>query len=339
MPHPDPAGGSSRRHAPSVAEGRVARLMRGVRGSGRARSYPVGLTAAAALLVALMVVVLFGSRATDRSAGEAQRAVLLGAAYQQAATGVAAEESLERKYRLEPTLVTRVAHETAERSVEDTLTRVDAVGSAADRALVSRVLTEHGRYVLGAEGLFAAVDRHESTAAVNVVDTGQVDPVFGVMQTQLYTAAGAHQAAALAQVAAMRRTGRAVLGLDAVTLLAGTARIAAAGVTLTRSRRRLHTQSAFHLHRSLHDTLTGLPNRTLFQDRTAHAITAARRTQGQVAVMLVDLNRFKDEGSGGRGDPRRPLPRGCPRGDRVFSSPQAPLEPLSRAAATASLML
>jgi diguanylate cyclase (GGDEF)-like protein/PAS domain S-box-containing protein len=42
-----------------------------------------------------------------------------------------------------------------------------------------------------------------------------------------------------------------------------------------------------------HDALTGLPNRALLRDRLALAIAQAQRTQRQVAVMFLDLDRFK----------------------------------------------
>ncbi len=47
------------------------------------------------------------------------------------------------------------------------------------------------------------------------------------------------------------------------------------------------------LHQALHDALTGLPNRTLFHERVDRAI-AAGTGGGSVAVMLLDLNRFKE---------------------------------------------
>ncbi len=42
-----------------------------------------------------------------------------------------------------------------------------------------------------------------------------------------------------------------------------------------------------------HDELTGLPNRGLMRDRAAQAVAQARRTGGQLAVMFLDLDRFK----------------------------------------------
>lgn len=46
-------------------------------------------------------------------------------------------------------------------------------------------------------------------------------------------------------------------------------------------------------HMALHDTLTGLPNRTLLQDRLSQAIAYATRTRSPFAVLACDLDRFK----------------------------------------------
>ena len=43
-----------------------------------------------------------------------------------------------------------------------------------------------------------------------------------------------------------------------------------------------------------HDALTGLPNRTLFNDRLNDALKHAHRYNRKLAVMLLDLDRFKD---------------------------------------------
>ena len=47
-------------------------------------------------------------------------------------------------------------------------------------------------------------------------------------------------------------------------------------------------------HQALHDPLTDLPNRTLFRDRIEQEITRDRRTGDSAAVMMVDLDRFKE---------------------------------------------
>jgi diguanylate cyclase (GGDEF)-like protein len=46
-------------------------------------------------------------------------------------------------------------------------------------------------------------------------------------------------------------------------------------------------------HQSLHDGLTGLPNRSLFYDRIEHAFARAQRTESLIAVCLLDVDQFK----------------------------------------------
>lgn len=44
---------------------------------------------------------------------------------------------------------------------------------------------------------------------------------------------------------------------------------------------------------ALHDELTGLANRRLFEDRLSCALSSARRRKGSLAVVMLDLNGFK----------------------------------------------
>jgi diguanylate cyclase (GGDEF)-like protein/PAS domain S-box-containing protein len=53
------------------------------------------------------------------------------------------------------------------------------------------------------------------------------------------------------------------------------------------------TQSQLE-HLAHHDSLTNLPNRLLFEDRLEHAIAQAKRQKRQLAVLFLDLDRFKN---------------------------------------------
>jgi diguanylate cyclase (GGDEF)-like protein/PAS domain S-box-containing protein len=57
------------------------------------------------------------------------------------------------------------------------------------------------------------------------------------------------------------------------------------------SERKAHTEALEHL--ALHDGLTGLANRILFGDLLSRTLAAARRTNERRAVLVVDLDEFK----------------------------------------------
>lgn len=52
-------------------------------------------------------------------------------------------------------------------------------------------------------------------------------------------------------------------------------------------------ETAQAVHVSLHDDLTGLPNRALFNDRLEHGLAQAKRHGFTLSVMFIDLNGFK----------------------------------------------
>jgi len=57
-------------------------------------------------------------------------------------------------------------------------------------------------------------------------------------------------------------------------------------------RLRRHAEERLH-HQAFHDFLTDLPNRALFQDRLEQALARADRRDERVAVLFIDIDRFK----------------------------------------------
>ncbi len=86
---------------------------------------------------------------------------------------------------------------------------------------------------------------------------------------------------------ATARTRRLLIG--GLALLYGVLLLVVGGAS-----RALQRDSAAKQELALHDSLTGLPNRTLFRDLVSRAIVGGRRKRGLVAVMLMDLDRFKE---------------------------------------------
>ncbi len=107
----------------------------------------------------------------------------------------------------------------------------------------------------------------------------------------------------------------ALRGLDGrVSHLIGT------GIDITERARAEHLLR----HHALHDALTGLPNRTLFGDRLEHAVRAATRDHAPLALLLLDLDHFKDINDA----------LGHPVGDRLLREVAARLGTAIRAADT-----
>ena len=65
-------------------------------------------------------------------------------------------------------------------------------------------------------------------------------------------------------------------------------------IVMVRASRRLRQRAEEQEHLALHDVLTGLANRALFRDRVKYALRVAEREEQTVAVLLMDLDRFKE---------------------------------------------
>jgi len=247
----------------------------------------------AAVLIVLTGFALWAAYSTNRAARQADRLNRLSDDYQQARFAVAAEESLERKYRLEPGPEVRQRYQQAAAILLATLEAVHQRGDQADRALEERLDAQHARYLDAIGRMFAAVDAGD-TKRVLAIDENQVDPLFGSIEEQVNAAADAHHQAALAGLGALRRQETFVLAATPVAFTAGIGLLAVFWVLVVGYQGRTQRQAAENAHQALHDALTGLPNRTMLRDRTDQAIHQADRELVPAALLLIDLDRFKE---------------------------------------------
>ncbi|MDQ3777517.1 MAG: EAL domain-containing protein, partial [Actinomycetota bacterium] len=81
---------------------------------------------------------------------------------------------------------------------------------------------------------------------------------------------------------------------DDTAFLQSVANILAMAIDRDSAAAELRHQAAEKEHQALHDPLTDLPNRVLFRDRIRHATLASRRGGTETAVLLMDLDRFKE---------------------------------------------
>jgi diguanylate cyclase (GGDEF)-like protein len=247
----------------------------------------------AGVLVVLTGFALWAASSTDRAARQADRLSSLRDAYQQARFAVAAEESLERKYRLEPGPEVRAKFHQAGTSLLAALRVVRQRGGKGDQALAAQVEADHARFLDATGRLFDAVDAGD-TKRVLAIDSRQSEPVFDAIEARVNAAADARHEAARAGLRALRRTEATVLVATPVAFAAGLALLAVFWAIVIGYQRRTERQAAQNQHQALHDGLTGLPNRTLLRDRTGQAIRGTDRELSPAALALIDLDRFKE---------------------------------------------
>jgi diguanylate cyclase len=245
------------------------------------------------VLVLLTGFALWAAFSTNRAARQADRLSRLSDAYQQARFAVGAEESLERKYRLEPGAEVRAKFNGAAGSLLAALNEVQRRGDVQDQVLVARIESQHARYLDGIQRMFAAVDAGDDKRVL-AIDGGDTEPAFAAIEAQVNTAADARHTQALAALRALRSTEAMVLVATPIAFTAGLGLLAVFWVLMVGYQRRTERQAAQNQHQALHDSLTGLPNRTLLRDRTDQAIHQADRELVPAALLLIDLDRFKE---------------------------------------------
>lgn len=213
--------------------------------------------------------------------------------YERASRAVAATESLERKYRLEPSPDALRNYRAAVVDITVALDKIYSTGTPEDRQLVDAVRRSQEPYLEAALRMFKAIDRGDK-AEVERIDNTETDPRFSIIENLVNDGASSHHKVAIASLEHLRT--RELFNAKAIPIVFVIGLILSALFTnaLRRTRRQLDLQRKEALHVSQHDALTGLPNRALLHDRFTKALQAGLANNNVIGLLLIDLDRFKE---------------------------------------------
>jgi diguanylate cyclase (GGDEF)-like protein len=132
------------------------------------------------------------------------------------------------------------------------------------------------------------------TRAVQLDDGGAGGPAaFSPMSQAPWVVLASLPGSALAAVVNLRIAVFSICGALALLFLAAVNLVNRALRRQEQTEASLILQSAAMEHAAMHDPLTGLPNRLLFNDRLQHGISNARRSVSPLALFVLDIDGFK----------------------------------------------
>jgi diguanylate cyclase (GGDEF)-like protein/PAS domain S-box-containing protein len=228
------------------------------------RRWPRGRVIARVALLGLIAVLiglpgfgLWAAMTAHRAGQAASEANGISDALNAARYSVAAEESLNRKYRLQPSEEVLARHAAAAASVVASLER--AGGWGFDHDSIRDLLALHAQYLTRIARMFAAIDAADLGRA-NSIDESEVDPVFDNIERQVDEAARENDATTVRDLDELLRVQTIIMISTPLVLLLGAGLIAFFWRVLRSSQRRAEmairheaaaTRDREHLFRAL----------------------------------------------------------------------------------------
>ncbi|HEY0832453.1 MAG TPA: EAL domain-containing protein [Azospirillum sp.] len=199
-------------------------------------------------------------------------------------------ELVGRDGDLPPRVVGIVQDITDRKRAEEELAMAASVFSNTQEGII---VTDADGRILSVNKAFTDITGYPADEAVGrtpeMLRSGyQDDAFFEEMWKELH-AAGFWQG----EVWNRRRSGEAYLQWESVTTIRDADGRPKTHIVIFSDITEMRRKDERLRYQAYHDVLTGLANRTLLQDRLEHALSFARRADSAVAVLFLDLDRFK----------------------------------------------
>ena len=188
---------------------------------------------------------------------------------------------------------TRRRFDKATQDMQAAMKLVRRDGALEDQRVADQVAEAYIPYRQSVDRMFDAIDRGD-TKLTRQIDEDETDPRFDVIENLVNKTAERHHAAALANLAELKEREAFNARATPAVFLIGFIFVVFFSSVLRRTRAQLDQQRTKAVHDALHDALTGLPNRTLLADRFEQALRAGTRNSSATALLLIDLDRFKE---------------------------------------------
>jgi diguanylate cyclase len=261
---------------------------------GRARwLLPAATAGLAVVLLGLTAAAVWAAASADRAVREAQHLSAMRDAWMEARYQVSQEHSIAHAYLAKPGPKLRPALGEASRALEVALRLLAEREEPDDAEAARRIRARHAPDLQLVRQMLDVVDRGDRDSA-NEIHLQRVHPAYLDLQKETAALAAGEQAEANASLTGLRDRQHALLPVAFVASGVGLLALTVFLLLALGYQRQLIRQAEASQHQALHDPLTGLPNRELFGDRVEQAIRASDRGLRPAALLLLDLDRFKD---------------------------------------------
>jgi diguanylate cyclase (GGDEF)-like protein len=248
------------------------------------------------LLLVLMGFSIWAALTTQQAAKRTVITEYLNDQYRQARFDISVEESLERKYHLEPGPDTLAGHTAAAEALVATLHNIARAGDAHDRSVVTEVLATHWLYLLATHQMFVAIDAGNTALAMNL-EHNKIDPIFISMQQRVNTEAIICSTEAIHYLAELTATGQLVLVSTLIVFPVGLILLWSLLLVVRTYQRRIDDGINVEMTRlartALTDNLTDLGNHRAYQQDLQRLVASSSEQDTSLALAIIDIDELK----------------------------------------------